>query len=530
MSERRGGENGHASDTIAKLNAQVEAVRAELSRLRGELAVLRAEEHMSRPAVLKAANERLVVAALHASAEAEAARKSLAELVVTGQRDVLTNTPNRALALERLDNAIGMAKRHDAMVAVLFVDLDQLKSINDSLGHAYGDAALQLVARRLESVVRDTDTVSRHGGDEFVVLLSEVSRLSDAGDVAGKMLQVLSAPAEIQGHMLSLTASIGIAVFPLDASTGSRLIDAADSAMYVVKRRGGSGYGFHDPVRMAAQVTAPDSVTGRPVQAEWSGGAADLRQVNEQLMVSALAAQALGDLADEGRNKQIKCMATIAHELRHQLTPIKLAADLLISEGVDDARLRQLQAVIENELGQLARLVDDLLDRAGGGAGKRDPDLCDVDLAAVLKLTIDAGMPRIMERGQHVKAGLPSEPVVVRGDTVCLARVFSALLENASQSTHTGGHIEVSAAVAVDEVAVSICDDGIGIRADALEHVFDRFVPQIGASALHGRRLGVGLAVVHELVTAHRGTVSAASGGTGQGSRFTVTLPLAGPE
>jgi diguanylate cyclase (GGDEF)-like protein len=118
--------------------------------------------------------------------------------------------------LDRLENAIVHARRRGSRIAVLFVDLDRFKQINDSRGHAVGDEVLQLVARRLESVVRQSDTVSRHGGDEFLVLLSDVAQASDAARVAAKMLSTLAAPAIVGGEAMRVSASIGITIFPED--------------------------------------------------------------------------------------------------------------------------------------------------------------------------------------------------------------------------------------------------------------------------------------------------------------------------
>ena len=126
--------------------------------------------------------------------------------------------------------------------AVLFVDLDRYKQMNDSLGPATEEAVLRHAARRLESVVRESDSVSRFGGDEFVVLLTEVGEPSDAARLAAKMLDALSAPSRIGEHMLHLSASIGIAIFPRDAVDTAGLISRADANMYRAKRNGGGSF------------------------------------------------------------------------------------------------------------------------------------------------------------------------------------------------------------------------------------------------------------------------------------------------
>lgn len=160
------------------------------------------------------------------------------------QHDFLTNLPNRALLNDRINRAIASARRLGVMPALLFLDLDKFKHVNDSLGHAVGDQLLQEVARRLAQCVRGSDTVSRHGGDEFVILLADEKRPEDAALAAEKVLLALAMPFLIEGKQLHTSTSIGISVFPLDGSTGPELIKNADTAMYHAKERGRNNYQF----------------------------------------------------------------------------------------------------------------------------------------------------------------------------------------------------------------------------------------------------------------------------------------------
>jgi diguanylate cyclase (GGDEF)-like protein/PAS domain S-box-containing protein len=160
--------------------------------------------------------------------------------------DTLTGLPNRLLLWDRIDQAIALAPRHRKTVAVLFVDLDGFKRINDSLGHTIGDKLLISVGNRLAKCVRISDTVSRQGGDEFVVLLTEMSEPADAGITARRFLQALSEPHPIDGHDLQVNASIGISVYPDDGLDAAALIEAADTAMYKVKATGRHGYQFFE--------------------------------------------------------------------------------------------------------------------------------------------------------------------------------------------------------------------------------------------------------------------------------------------
>ncbi len=159
--------------------------------------------------------------------------------------DVLTGLPNRALFLDRLEQAMARARRHDRTVAVMFMDLDRFKVINDSLGHAVGDALLRELAGRLRAAVRDGDTVARLGGDEFAVLLEDMARPEDASRVARKLLEALGEPFTAEGREFYLTASIGVSLFPADGDDAHALLKNADAAMYRAKERGRNSYGFY---------------------------------------------------------------------------------------------------------------------------------------------------------------------------------------------------------------------------------------------------------------------------------------------
>ena len=152
--------------------------------------------------------------------------------------DALTNLPNRTLFGERVARAIVLARRHFCQAAILYVDLDGFKSINDSFGHARGDELLRLVSERLVQSVRASDTVCRQGGDEFAVLLSEVDGLKDAVASAEKLLHTLAEPYGIAGQTLQVTASVGIALYPQDGRDVVALLRCADFAMYAAKRLG----------------------------------------------------------------------------------------------------------------------------------------------------------------------------------------------------------------------------------------------------------------------------------------------------
>src|SRR2546427_2349561 len=164
--------------------------------------------------------------------------------VPLAQHDSLTDLPNRLLLNDRLTRAIASARRNGNRLAVLFLDLDRFKDINDSLGHAIGDKLLQSVAERLVARVRNSDTVSRPGGDEFVVLLSELEHPEDAAVCAKKMLTALTAPHRIAQHDVHVTVSIGVSTYPEDGQDAETLVKSADTAMYQAKENGRNNYEF----------------------------------------------------------------------------------------------------------------------------------------------------------------------------------------------------------------------------------------------------------------------------------------------
>ena len=172
---------------------------------------------------------------------AHAMAKKMAHLA---QHDFLTNLPNRVLLIDRIAQAISSAKRNKKQLAILFLDLDKFKNINDSLGHTIGDELLRSVASRLTACVRESDTVCRQGGDEFIILLTETSSEKYAATTADKILGMLALPHTIDGNELYVTTSIGISVYPADGIDTETLIKNADTAMYHAKDIGRNNYQF----------------------------------------------------------------------------------------------------------------------------------------------------------------------------------------------------------------------------------------------------------------------------------------------
>ena len=516
--------------TIFLLDARISAARAELARLNGSLVDSERRRVSRHEARLVCANERLVLSALDARADAQAVRDDLGALAKLSQRDALTGIPSRGLALDRLETAIASARRHARKLGVLFVDLDGFKVINDCRGHAAGDRALQAAARRLTGVVRQSDTVGRFGGDEFLVVLPDIDGRREAALVAAKMLSAMSGA---DADEAALSASIGIALYPQDALSSAELIACADKAMYRAKAEGGGRSGFYDARAIEPSVPAGPGEQAIPVtdelrmSAQWHGTRlADLREANEHLVLAVVSAQKLQANAEDIHQRQVMFLAMVAHELRNPLNPIRMATELLQHAQANEGLLGQVQGILRRQVGHLARLVDDLLDGARAGAGKFRLECGPVPLRDILMPAIDATRPAFAQRLQTVTTTLRSEPIMVHADPLRLAQVFGNLLDNASKYTQRGGEIEVTLDCRDNIASLRIGDNGIGISAQALPQIFELFVQEPHARAHDKQGLGLGLAIVRELVEAHGGTIVASSPGRGLGSEFVVTLPV----
>jgi len=230
--------NDHSKGTIYLTEDITERKNAQeaLLRARDELE-LRVQE---RTAALEMVNARL---------QAEIQERKMAEQQIRylANHDALTGLPNRRLLEDRLEQALAMARRNMHQVAIQFIDLDRFKPINDRLGHRVGDMLLQAVAVRLRSLLRGVDTVSRVGGDEFVIVLPEMQSVTAACETAQRVLVALARPYSVEGHELQVTPSIGISMYPSDGNDAESLLTAADTAMYYAKETGRGNYQLYRP-------------------------------------------------------------------------------------------------------------------------------------------------------------------------------------------------------------------------------------------------------------------------------------------
>ena len=348
---------------LTQLQAQVEAARAFLIRLLQDTVEAEARLGGKESAQLLEANEQLIVAALQNQTDAETAALALTDATRSAELDGLTQLPNRWLLLDRFKHAIAKGRRHSERMAVLFLDLDHFKLINDSHGHSVGDEVLKMAAQRMQASMREEDTVSRYGGDEFVILLTQISQVSDAIRVAEKVIAALAVPSTIEGQEQGWSTSIGISLYPDDGDDAEALIDLADQAMYRAKQNGRGRYALNgDLVRpnippaqspaIAIAAAVPDALDQRHVL---------LREANEQLVVAALSAQELQAAAEQAQQRQTAFMEVVAQELRNPMAPIRIAGAMLGRGSVAEPLLPRMQEVIDTQWQRMSRLLDDVM-------------------------------------------------------------------------------------------------------------------------------------------------------------------------
>jgi len=236
--------------------------------------------------------------------------------------------------------------------------------------------------------------------------------------------------------------------------------------------------------------------------------------------------QAENALRDADRRKD-EFLATLAHELRNPLAPIKNALELLKIAGPDEEVVGEARSIMERQVQQMSRLVDDLLDVSRITRDQIELRKQRVELAAVLKSAVETSRPLIDAARHELSLHLPGRPVLLEVDPVRMAQVFSNLLNNSAKYTLPGGHIRIEAKTVGQEVVVAVQDDGLGISCDALAHVFDMFRQVDGSLERSQGGLGIGLTVVRRLVELHGGSINAQSDGLGKGSAFIVRLPIA---
>jgi PAS domain S-box-containing protein len=247
------------------------------------------------------------------------------------------------------------------------------------------------------------------------------------------------------------------------------------------------------------------------------------RDISDRKAAEAAVQQANVELLDTARRKD-EFLAVLAHELRNPLAPIANAVELMNMQGSRDPVLQAARDVIARQAGNMARLIDDLLDVGRMTSGKLELRRERVELAAVVEQALETSRPHL--RGHEFTVALPSQAVALDADPVRLAQVLSNLLNNACKFTPAGGRIRLAAERAGERVVLKVSDSGIGIAAEHLPRLFNMF----SQAAAHSGGLGIGLALSRVLVELHGGRIEARSEGEGRGSEFIVTLPAAAGE
>jgi PAS domain S-box-containing protein len=228
----------------------------------------------------------------------------------------------------------------------------------------------------------------------------------------------------------------------------------------------------------------------------------------------------------EADRRKDQFLAMLAHELRNPLAPLRNAVELMRLKGTDDADKQWARDVVERQVQQLTRLVDDLLDVARFNRGKISLQMEPVDLAVVAARAVEISRPIIDAHKHRLAVALPEQAVRVQGDLTRLAQVLSNLLNNAAKYTQEGGRIDLTVEASGDEAVLRVRDTGVGIAAEMLPHIFEMFTQVQGSVSSSEGGLGIGLTLVRKLVEMHGGRVAAQSEGPGHGSEFVVRLPL----
>jgi two-component system, sensor histidine kinase len=274
------------------------------------------------------------------------------------------------------------------------------------------------------------------------------------------------------------------------------------------------------PLRIAALSSAVRTATRSRARQYQS------RTQLQQLQAGALALGASEQRLREADVRKDEFLATLAHELRNPLAPIRNALHMF-RRRMRDPDLVPLQEIVERQLAQLIRLVDDLLEISRITRGKIDLQVAVVDMGSVIRSAIETSRPVIDSAGHKLVVNVPAKAPLVRGDSIRLAQVFSNLLNNAAKYTEDGGVVTVDVGAHGDHVEVIITDTGIGIAPELVPTIFEMFAQIRGSTDRAQGGLGIGLTLVKRLVEMHGGAVTAESAGVGKGSSFRVRLPAA---
>ena len=251
-----------------------------------------------------------------------------------------------------------------------------------------------------------------------------------------------------------------------------------------------------------------------------------LRSANQNLVIATFGAQDMQATAEAANQRQEEFLSMLAHELRNPLAPVAMAAELLGKITAAHPQLPKLHGIIRRQVDHMTRLVDDLLDASRFSSGKITLQKRPLLLSEIIESAVETSQPFIDKRNQRLILDLPEFPIIIDGDLVRLAQVFSNLLINAAKFSPEYEHITVSARKIADAVTVSIKDNGMGIGSDIQPFIFDLFTQGFRSLDRSQGGLGIGLSLVRMIVEMHGGSVKVISAGAGFGSEFIVQLPI----
>lgn len=480
------------------------------------------------------ASELFAVTALHQRAAALEAIAALERASRSFDVDALTGLPNRLLFRDRFSQALAHAKRRNARVAVLFVDLDGFKEINDAHGHSIGDEMLRHAAQCLLEAKRDVDTVCRHGGDEFLILLSDVADITTPALFAEKALAAIDMPLRIGDAVVRVGASIGISIYPDDGADQETLIREADAAMYAAKRSGSKITYASTPAlanRVAAATPLSNAAKADPVDLlerslhEAHAGLADLKSANERLSVRAITAEEGHRVAESARRHQAELLHLVAHELRNALAPLQSAAEVLGLLQNDTSLLPRLELILTRQILHMGKLLTDILDVSRINNGRIDVRHEHVDLRTIVSDAESAVGDALAGRAQKVMLTVDATPLMIHGDAARLRDVVTTLVSTASQDAPDGATISVSVTRRPEQGVITVDYPDCSWRAG------DGTTP-VGLAAAtptmvtDGDGLTFSLFVVMEFIRLHGGRLTLVRDLVATRSRVEVTLPL----
>ncbi len=514
-------------------DAQLLGIETLVRRLQNDIALAMGGLPAAKTERISELTALLGAAAIHSArcaadaAEDERAKRTSPRLF---ELDALTELPNRALFRARFSQALAHARRRNGRVGVLFIDLDGFKSINDRYGHAIGDHVIRLVARRLASAVRDGDMVSRHGGDEFLVLLSEVSDAADAATLAGVVRRALTGPLRVGEDMIECGGSIGVSVYPDDGQDQETLVHRADEAMFIAKRRkrGEASAGVGEAL---PDVTHADRVPAASRMAETALRQAEhriqaLRESNEGLLVSAIISEDLHQRAERAALEQSELLSVSAHELRGSLFALQTATATLVLTQGDRVHFPRLTLMLQRQIANIARITAELLDVARLNSQRLTLHYASIDMSAVVSETV-AEFPRYPDRpAMEMESTSLDRGALVLADAVRMRQVLVAILTVLSQRAPTPRRISVSVSLVdgvcsttlraigatrpVHECAIDTDDS---TRGNTGPNLADRHTPRLS------------LVLVRQLLESHRGTLTFERDSLSGGLRCRMELP-----